>query len=173
MATINRESKLNGTLTIETSKEKFVLNSSDHGDFETEIFLTANNDKLTTTYEFEISLISHTANIVASLGQRLVLFDADKNHCILTLSFSDYQLSSQIININGIRTYKRRWKYKIDEENIAKLKELNQRTSKMRLETKTSYVEFWSGESVLSYMVSSIEIAQKAILKSSDDILNF
>lgn len=173
MATINRESKLNGTLTIETSKEKFVLNSSDHGDFEAEIFLTANNDKLTTTYEFEIYLISHTANIKASLGQKLVLFDADKNHCILTQSFRDNKLSPCIRETNGIHTYKRRWKYKIDEENIAKLKELNQRTSKMRLETETSYVEFWSVGSVLSYMVSSIEIAQKSILKSSDDILNF
>lgn len=171
----------NGDRQVTISPNCYLMQTKDHGIIAFEIQLEATNNKLSTKYVFKINISGKNIQFSIPLNKRLVLFDKNKNYCILTYSAgggcTDYANPK-----NGF-TVTARTNFVIDEPNIEKLKGL-EHTYMMRIETETSFLEVESlyssksegydyQPSISEFMLESISLAQKTILKSSDDLLKF
>jgi hypothetical protein len=166
MATIRYESKCK----IEIEKQEYEF-KNEYGNFKFLMSLDVSKDKLTTTYIFNLDLYSEKVfPFSISEGHRLVLFDSDKKFCT-SKCISTYKRGNSYVSASFYGKYEISMEFSIDEDFIKKLNELNNAVS-IRLETTTSYVEL-EGKCICNYMKDAIALAQKAILKSSDDILNF
>lgn len=168
-----------GERQVTISKNCYLMATKDHGDIAFELQLVATNNKLSTRYIFKINVSGKNIEFSIPSNKRLVLFDTKKNYCILTYSAgggcTDYANPKKGFTVTA------RTNFVIDEPNILKLKEL-EHTNKMRIETDASFFEiesirtedgYDSTPSVSEFMLESIELAQKTILKTSDDLLNF
>ena len=170
-----------GERQVTISKNSYLMVTKDHGNIAFEIQLVATNNKLSTRYIFKINVSGKNIRFSIPLDKRLVLFDTKKNYCILTYSAgggcTDYANPKKGFTVTA------RTNFVIDEPNIQKLKGL-EHTNKMRIETDASFLEIESvntaeGEgydyypSISEFMLESIELAQKTILKTSDDLLKF
>ena len=171
----------NGDRQVTISPNCYLMQTKDHGIIAFEIQLEATNNKLSTKYVFKINISGKNIQLNIPIDKRLVLFDKNKNYCILTYSAgggcTDYANPK-----NGF-TVTARTNFVIDEPNIEKLKGL-EHTYMMRIETETSFLEVESlyssksegydyQPSISEFMLESISLAQKTILKSSDDLLKF
>lgn len=170
-----------GDRQVTISPNCYLMQTKDHGIIAFEIQLEATNNKLSTKYVFKINISGKNIQFSIPINKRLVLFDKNKNYCILTYSAGggciDYANPK-----NGF-TVTARTNFVIDEPNIEKLKGL-EHTYMMRIETETSFLEVESlyssksegydyQPSISEFMLESIYLAQKTILKSSDDLLKF
>lgn len=166
---------------VTISPNSYLMQTKDHGIIAFDIQLVATNNKLTTRYVFKINISGKNIQLNIPIDKRLVLFDKNKNYCILTYSAGggciDYANPK-----NGF-TVTARTNFVIDEPNIEKLKGLEQ-TYMMRIETEASFIEVESlystnndgydcHLSINEFMLESIFLAQKTIFKSSDDLLKF
>lgn len=170
----------NGDRQVTISPNCYLMQTKDHGIIAFEIQLEATNNKLSTKYVFNINISGKNIQFSIPLNKRLVLFDKNKNYCILTYSagggYTEFYAKSGF----SITVHKN---FIIDEPNIEKLKGL-EHTYMMRIETETSFLEVESlyssksegydyQPSISEFMLESISLAQKTILKSSDDLLKF
>lgn len=170
----------NGDRQVTISPNCYLMQTKDHGIIAFEIQLVATNNKLSTKYVFKINISGKNIQFCIPIDKRLVLFDKNKNYCILTYSAGggciEYYTKSGF-------TITARTNYVIDELNIEKLKGL-EHTYMMRIETEASFMEIESLYSkkiegydynlpISEFMLESILLAQKTILKSSNDLLNF
>lgn len=172
----------NGDRQVTISPNCYLMQTKDHGIIAFEIQLVAINNKLTTRYVFKINISGKNIQLSIPIDKRLVLFDKNKNYCILTYSAgggcTDYARPKKGFTVTA------RTNYVIDESNIEKLKRL-ERTYMMRIETVASFIEVESlynttesegydyHPSISEFMIESIFLAQKTILKSSADLLKF
>ncbi len=171
----------NGDRQVKTSSNCYYMKTKDHGNVAFEIQLIATNNKLSTKYVFKINISAKNIEFSIPLNKRIVLFDRYKNYSILTYSAgggcTDYATPKKGFTVTA-RTF-----FVIDETNIEKLKGLEP-TSKMRVETQTSFMEIESISNtndegydvyphISEFMIESISLAQKTLLKSSDDLLKF
>ena len=170
-----------GDRQVTISPNCYLMKTKDHCIIAFGIQLEATNNKLSTKYVFKINISGKNIQLNIPIDKRLVLFDKNKNYCILTYSAgggcTDYANPK-----NGF-TVTARTNFVIDEPNIEKLKGL-EHTYMMRIETETSFLEVESlyssksegydyQPSISEFMLESISLAQKTILKSSDDLLKF
>ena len=165
---------------VTISRNCYYMKTKDHGNVAFEIQLVATNNKLSTRYVFNINISVKNIVISIPLDKRLVLFDKNKNYCILThlgAGCRDYAYPKKGFSVTE------RTSFVIDESNIENLKRLEP-TSMMRVETDTSFIEIESltspipegfdyAPSVSEFMLESISLAQRTLLKSSDDLLKF
>lgn len=175
MATIAKDEFLSdGKRKVTISSYNKELATKDHGIIGLTCQLFAINNKLSTQYIFKmVFAYQRQTEINIPANKRIVLFDKNKKYCIL----------QSISYPGGMTDYTRKegkydvfqtCHYTIDDANIELLKEL-EATDTMRIETGTSFIEVTSATSswMNNVLLESVNLAQKTLLTSSDDILKF